>query len=164
MVVGIGNGMLSDNPIILDYICNNIHSDMNLTQLDIDAYSTFLTEGSFSLESIILFETQSLINSNLSDDFYKNIAYLKYSLKFNDDFAIADVGDLAAFEECLNNCITDAMDEIFLYGNPVDKLAFIAGLPASFAWTVASCSYDCSLVDRGGNDDQVSGLTHTPCH
>ena len=75
MVTDIADGTLSDNFLIQDYVCNNfVTSDVNLTPSDIDAYTTFLSSTILTSESLALFEMQSLSNSDLSNDLYKNIA------------------------------------------------------------------------------------------
>lgn len=165
MVTDIADGTLSDNFLIQDYVCNNfVTSDVNLTPSDIDAQTTFLSSTTLTSESLALFEMQSLSNSDLSNDLYKNIAYLKYTLLFRGDISIPNIG---TFEKCLDGCIRDAMADIFLYGNVVDRIAYVAGMPASFAWTVASCGYDCAGGINGGGvgsgGEHTTGLSFTPC-
>lgn len=106
--------------------------------------SDYFADNGINSTKLILFENY-IYDSNLqTNNLLKVIAYSKATFKFYENDLLQDRKDVETFESCFDKCMHDKLKAIFEDGNIIDQMEYMAGLPYTFIWQVASCSYNCT--------------------
>jgi hypothetical protein len=126
-------------------ITNSIYCSviLNLDSADKNVLENYFDDSIVNYKNLILFEN-NLFNSNSNiNKLLKAVAYAKAVFKFYEKDILQDRKNVESFDTCLDKCMHDKLAAIFEKGNIVDQIEYMAGLPYTFLWNLASCSYNC---------------------
>ncbi len=92
-----------------------------------------------------LIENNNLVETN---NIMKVIDFTKAVIRFHEFLELENRTDGGDIMECVDMCMNSRLRDIFWYGNELDKIYYIAGLPYSFYQMLSSCTLDCKRAQK----------------
>lgn len=130
-----------------------ISVSLNLDSADKSILENYFDDSLVNYKNILLFENYLYASSNQTNKLLRAVAYAKAVFKFYEKDILQDRKNVESFDTCLDKCMHDKLAAIFEKGNIIDQIEYISGLPYTFLWNLASCSYNC-YGNKESNNNQ----------
>jgi hypothetical protein len=138
---------INDDKITIDELSKKINHDefefkTDLGEEDIAVYEKYFHDKDLDLKGLISFENYVLDSKEIvkKDKLLMSISIMKWGEFYSQELTARS---FAGFEICLDRCIAKKARTLFGQSNWVEQAAFVITAGQSFAWWVASCTWDC---------------------